>query len=419
MKFSAYRSLPLKDGTSSKELDEAEKPDSSVQTYVDEKGRTRVSRVRGMGVRMTRDLQWNLYLMKDVEKRQALGEPKDDNESAYAESLVNNGDGELFQRLMIGDNASVSESLSGVPSKAHGEPVQSLSVAPLEANQSMHGGSHNDSAVGAGQKAVVNSGVMPQLSGIQITFNSNEYADDEDLDMFKSLVTDEAATPLDKPQELKPSSAPAAIAEGNEDDECEWEDGDCQGAKEVDLGLKGSNRVEEFDQQNRSHTEPYNLNPTRDNLSYAGDSDAELALAIQESLAEHDRLRASQPGVYPDSEDTGLSDDSDTGDSGESEVEWEDGSGAVAVPAVGYTVTGPCPLAATKALLYSNSSGCVGEIFANPHASSIISRFYSEVVAPSLFFIICTVSFVIAFVFLRHSHCLFVFFWQCINGRPF
>ncbi|KAG0583390.1 hypothetical protein KC19_3G132700 [Ceratodon purpureus] len=325
-----FRSL---EGTLSTELDEAEKPDSSVQTYVDEKGRTRVSRVRGMGVRMTRDLQWNLYLMKDVEKRHARGENKDDDVSAYAESLVNNGDGEQFQRLMIGDNASVSETLSGVPAKQNSEPVQSL-----EANQSMHeGGLYNDSTVGGGQKAAVNPAVMSQVSSIQITFNSNEDVEDEDLDLFQNLVADEAGAPLDKPQELKPSSGPAGE---NDDDDCEWEDGDCQGAKEVDLGLKGSNAVEELDQQNRSHAEPDNHTRTGNDLSYAGDSDAELALAIQESLAEHDRFKSSQPGVYPDSEDTGLSDDSDTGDSGESEVEWEDGSGAVAVPAVGYTVTG-------------------------------------------------------------------------------
>ncbi|BFI28307.1 DNA excision repair protein ERCC-5 [Marchantia polymorpha subsp. ruderalis] len=51
----------------------SEEPDtnsnSSVHTYVDDRGHVRVSRVRGMGVRMTRDLQWNLYLMKDTEAR--------------------------------------------------------------------------------------------------------------------------------------------------------------------------------------------------------------------------------------------------------------------------------------------------------------------------------------------------------------
>ncbi|CAI5529098.1 unnamed protein product [Closterium sp. Naga37s-1] len=42
-------------------------------TYRDEQGRVHVSRVRGMGVRMTRDLQWNLVLMREREKERAMG----------------------------------------------------------------------------------------------------------------------------------------------------------------------------------------------------------------------------------------------------------------------------------------------------------------------------------------------------------
>lgn len=48
--------------------DEEKRNEAKVQKYVDESGNLRVSRVRGMGVRMTRDLQWNLYLMKDREE---------------------------------------------------------------------------------------------------------------------------------------------------------------------------------------------------------------------------------------------------------------------------------------------------------------------------------------------------------------
>ncbi|OMO88684.1 Drug/metabolite transporter [Corchorus capsularis] len=43
-------------------------PDEDVGTYLDERGRVRVSRVRGLGIRMTRDLQRNLDLMKEVEQ---------------------------------------------------------------------------------------------------------------------------------------------------------------------------------------------------------------------------------------------------------------------------------------------------------------------------------------------------------------
>lgn len=42
--------------------------DDDIETYVDERGHVRVSRVRAMGMRMTRDLQRNLDLMKEIEQ---------------------------------------------------------------------------------------------------------------------------------------------------------------------------------------------------------------------------------------------------------------------------------------------------------------------------------------------------------------
>ncbi|XP_078435659.1 5'-3' exonuclease family protein [Wolffia australiana] len=41
-----------------------------IETYIDERGRTRVSRVRGLGIRMTRDLQRNLDLILENDKNQ-------------------------------------------------------------------------------------------------------------------------------------------------------------------------------------------------------------------------------------------------------------------------------------------------------------------------------------------------------------
>ncbi|CAI9111074.1 OLC1v1011209C1 [Oldenlandia corymbosa var. corymbosa] len=42
--------------------------ENDVETYLDERGRVRVSRMRAMGIRMTRDIQRNLDLMKEVEE---------------------------------------------------------------------------------------------------------------------------------------------------------------------------------------------------------------------------------------------------------------------------------------------------------------------------------------------------------------
>ncbi|KAL5974330.1 hypothetical protein ACLOJK_030994 [Asimina triloba] len=53
-----------------------------VETYVDERGRVRVSRVRGLGIRMTRDLQRNLDLMKEFEM-----EKQNENASNFMEAV--------------------------------------------------------------------------------------------------------------------------------------------------------------------------------------------------------------------------------------------------------------------------------------------------------------------------------------------
>lgn len=42
--------------------------EDNIETYLDERGRVRVSRVRAMGMHMTRDLERNLDLMKEIEK---------------------------------------------------------------------------------------------------------------------------------------------------------------------------------------------------------------------------------------------------------------------------------------------------------------------------------------------------------------
>ncbi|WOL06745.1 DNA repair protein UVH3 isoform X1 [Canna indica] len=53
-----------------------------VETYHDEKGRLRVSRVRGLGIRMTRDLQRNLDLMEEYEQEKKKGNNCEDPEAS-------------------------------------------------------------------------------------------------------------------------------------------------------------------------------------------------------------------------------------------------------------------------------------------------------------------------------------------------
>ncbi|KAL3526027.1 hypothetical protein ACH5RR_014399 [Cinchona calisaya] len=62
--------------------------ENDVETYLDERGRVRVSRVRAMGIRMTRDLQRNLDLMKEIEEERVCMTENAVNECTNYRSLV-------------------------------------------------------------------------------------------------------------------------------------------------------------------------------------------------------------------------------------------------------------------------------------------------------------------------------------------
>ncbi|KAL8471410.1 hypothetical protein ACS0TY_028897 [Phlomoides rotata] len=68
------------DATAGPTVTDIGKAHDEVETYVDERGRLRVSRVRALGIRMTRDLQRNLDLMKEIDQEK-------NNEFATASEL--------------------------------------------------------------------------------------------------------------------------------------------------------------------------------------------------------------------------------------------------------------------------------------------------------------------------------------------
>lgn len=144
---------------------------NDVETYLDERGRIRVSRVRAMGIRMTRDLQRNLDLMKEIE-----------HESVLSDEYLNN------------------------------ETSNPSTVIPKNLSSSSH--NHKD------------GNADPTLQGVtslEISFETNgelKSADDEDL--FARLVAGETLmnvsaddSPSQIPNDLKDLSA----------SNCEWEEG--------------------------------------------------------------------------------------------------------------------------------------------------------------------------------------------------
>ncbi|RDX72864.1 DNA repair protein UVH3, partial [Mucuna pruriens] len=205
--------------------DPSESANESIQTYLDERGQFRVSRLRAMGMRMTRDIQRNLDLMKEIEKERAHV-----NKAANigrVKNAKNNGPSESSGIQIVGKSQEVNVDLVG-------ENVQN--------EQTM----------------------LDRDSSIEISFEydcKNKFINGED-DIFSSLVggnpvaifcaDDTAATeqpshsdsdcdweegivdgkniifPQHDKVELKSS---LADKDNNNESEVEWEEGDCDGAK--------------------------------------------------------------------------------------------------------------------------------------------------------------------------------------------
>ncbi|XP_065035231.1 DNA repair protein UVH3-like isoform X3 [Musa acuminata AAA Group] len=64
-----------------------------VETYCDENGRVRVSRVKGLGICMTRDLQRNLDLMEKYEQEKRRGDNSLDQEASHTKKVVDVSEG--------------------------------------------------------------------------------------------------------------------------------------------------------------------------------------------------------------------------------------------------------------------------------------------------------------------------------------
>lgn len=143
-----------------------------VETYVDERGRVRVSRVRAMGLRMTRDLQRNLDLMKETE----------------VESL---------STALDTGSAGVSEELS-----CKMQPLENLDQGDDET------AAHNRSEELKKNKAP-----------LEVTFDVNGENGDDDDDLFTRLVAGDSDLGFCSDEELLKKQCSIS------DSDCEWEEG--------------------------------------------------------------------------------------------------------------------------------------------------------------------------------------------------
>lgn len=149
-----------------------------VETYLDERGRLRVSRVRALGIRMTRDLQRNLDLMKEIDKEKAEKIQEENTESNTAKSPID-----------VIDNSS--------------NRVQ---------NQEFF--YKNNVEVDKTNKSAVDG------NSIEISFEDsleNEYSNDDDK-LFACLVAGEPVMEFSV-------NDPASLKQSLHSTDCEWEEG--------------------------------------------------------------------------------------------------------------------------------------------------------------------------------------------------
>ncbi|KAJ7552401.1 hypothetical protein O6H91_06G054200 [Diphasiastrum complanatum] len=237
---------------------------NTVQTYVDEKGQLRVSKVRGMGVRMTRDLQWNLYLLKDKEA-QTLENP--------SKPLETENKGENLASLQISFEDD-------------GEPDLDQETKDL-----FSGIISDQYRFNAGQESATKSSVNSELIS-RAGFES---------------------TSEDKTHKLYLDSATSLIGEGREYKECRTD---------LSAGTEGAEFSPTFRTENHSNEEEEDFQWEQGEINWNCQPDAGQNHEMRDNsneklIADQNALQDSHINLAAVREDAQC---------GESELEWEDGN---------------------------------------------------------------------------------------------
>lgn len=184
--------------------------DPPVQTYIDEKGQVRVSRVRGMGVRLTRDLQWNLYLMKESED-QALKTAENDGRGSDSNRAIQK-DEMLTRQADIG-HCQMNE-----------DEARNLGMADIGyENESFCNTSTGEKEIPIKEyNHVLSNPQVVSGKGLQISFSEDEIGElGQEDELFTALVAGETV-----PDESRGINGCNQLE--NETSECEWEEGQLQ-----------------------------------------------------------------------------------------------------------------------------------------------------------------------------------------------
>ncbi|KAJ8457913.1 hypothetical protein OPV22_030839 [Ensete ventricosum] len=178
-----------------------------VETYCDENGRVRVSRVKGLGIHMTRDLQRNLDLMEKYEQEKRRGDNSSDLEASHTKKVVDVSEG------LSGNNRSPSVVTSN---EGKGETFTGKSSSlPLDRR------GHMDELTIHGNEDAIEISFSEDDSGMKATDDDN---------IFMQLVSggQTANLPLDCVHSDKSTN--------DSESDCSWEEGLVKEISEVPNG---------------------------------------------------------------------------------------------------------------------------------------------------------------------------------------
>ena len=202
----------------------SESVDESIQTYLDERGRFRVSRLRALGMRMTRDIQRNLELMKEIEQERTYV-----NKAANIDAVLsaeNNGPSESSRTNHVGKLQDVNVNVVG--QSVQNEHSIFDKDTPIEISfeydsKNMFVGEDDIFASLVGG----NSGTI--FCADDTAAKEQPSDSDSDCDWEEGIIEDtNTVVPGDNKVEWKSS---VAEEDNNDESEVEWEEGDCDGAK--------------------------------------------------------------------------------------------------------------------------------------------------------------------------------------------
>lgn len=211
--------------------------DESIQTYLDERGHFRVSRLRALGMRMTRDIQRNLDLMREIEQERTNAN------KAANDNTVLNGEKNFTSKscsnppVGISDKTNadlVGENMRTEHSELAGDTSIEISFMDDGENKFLDGDDDLFANLVAGNSAPI-SCADNTSSKEQVSDSDSDCDWEEDIIEGKSNVFSG-----DVEVDTKPS-----VAKDNHSDESdvEWEDGVCGGANSTLLSAAEPGKI--------------------------------------------------------------------------------------------------------------------------------------------------------------------------------